>query len=282
MQKNLKTVSGAELWIALTLCGAIIAAWIIVQLNDNRPADAVSFAPVWLPLIASLIAASGIIRLNDNSRWLRMQQMLRYTGLFLLVWAANGLPLDLLRLTPLMPFDIDWPGTMIKIFSLLAAIMFIRFTVIHHDAHGSTHAGKWSGYAAFLLALPYPVLRTIWAFGGSTGLLEPGAAGVGFLPWLASIPWLLASILSLLLILTPRWMPRGLLLTGGWFATGVVAMIGPAACWSLFTKIVTGADLGPEAGIKFWIPCLFYGSWLLWAIAAGAATRSYQLRSAGA
>jgi len=30
-----------------------------------------------------------------------------------------------------------------------------------------------------------------------------------------------------------------------------------------------------------WVPCLFYGSWLLWAIAAGGATRSYQLHSAG-
>ncbi|MGE5846364.1 MAG: hypothetical protein ACM34O_06540 [Ignavibacteria bacterium] len=30
-----------------------------------------------------------------------------------------------------------------------------------------------------------------------------------------------------------------------------------------------------------WVPCLFYGSWLLWAITAGAATRSYQIRSAG-
>jgi hypothetical protein len=29
-----------------------------------------------------------------------------------------------------------------------------------------------------------------------------------------------------------------------------------------------------------WVPGLFYGSWLLWPIAAGAATRSYQLRSA--
>jgi len=28
-----------------------------------------------------------------------------------------------------------------------------------------------------------------------------------------------------------------------------------------------------------WVPYLFYTSWFLWAIAAGAATRSYQLRS---
>ncbi len=32
-------------------------------------------------------------------------------------------------------------------------------------------------------------------------------------------------------------------------------------------------------GISFWVPCLFYGSWFLWAIVAAFATRSYQLRT---
>ena len=103
----------------------------------------------------------------------------------------------------------------------------------------------------------------------------PGAAGRGW----ASIPWLLAAALSLLLVPTWRWMPRRLLLAAGWFATAVVAMIGPAACWSLVSALVGGRDLGLE-GIATWVLGLFYGSWLLWAIAAGAATRSYQLRSA--
>jgi hypothetical protein len=107
----------------------------------------------------------------------------------------------------------------------------------------------------------------------------PGAAGQGFVPWLACTPWLLAAALSLLLASTPRWMPRRLLLAAGWSATAVVAMIGPAACWALVAKLVVGGDLGLE-GIATWVPGLFYGSWLLWAIAAGAATRSYQLRSA--
>ena len=31
-----------------------------------------------------------------------------------------------------------------------------------------------------------------------------------------------------------------------------------------------------------WVFGLFYGSWLLWAIAAGAATRAYQVRTADA
>jgi hypothetical protein len=74
-------------------------------------------------------------------------------------------------------------------------------------------------------------------------------------------------------------MPRRLLLLAGWSATAMVAMVGPAACWSLMTRLVEGDDLG-ISGIATWVLGLFYGSWLLWAIAAGAATRSYQLRTA--
>ena len=114
---------------------------------------------------------------------------------------------------------------------------------------------------------------------GRSGSCRPGAAGQGWAPWLACIPWLLAAALSLLLVSTWRWPPRRLLLAAGWSATAVVAMIGPAACWSLVTTLVGGRDPGLD-GIATWVPCLFYGSWLLWAIAAGAATRSYQLRIA--
>ena len=73
-------------------------------------------------------------------------------------------------------------------------------------------------------------------------------------------------------------MPRRLLLAAGWSATVVVATFGPAACWSLVSGLIAGdADFGGMAG---WVFALVYGSWFLWAIAAGAATRSYQLRSA--
>jgi hypothetical protein len=95
-----------------------------------------------------------------------------------------------------------------------------------------------------------------------------------------AIPWLLAAALSLLLVPTWRWMPRRLLLAAGWFATAVVALIGPAACWSLVKMLVVSGDPGTRGGIAVWVFGLFYGSWLLWAMAAGAATRSYQLRTA--
>ena len=122
-----------------------------------------------------------------------------------------------------------------------------------------------------MLALPYPVLRTNWALGGTLGLEWPGAAGHGFLPLLSAIPWLLAAALSLLLVSTSRWMPRRLLLAAGWSATAIVAMIGPVACWSVVSACRHGGAVAPR-GSRSWVFGLFYGSWFLWAMAAGAAT----------
>ena len=130
-----------------------------------------------------------------------------------------------------------------------------------------------------MLALPYPLLKSWWALGGTLGLSRADIVGHGFdTLWLPSIPWLLAAILSLLLVPTRRRIPRWMLLTAGWVATAVIANVGLAACWALVAANVSGSP-GPE-GMATWVTPLFYGSWLLFAVAIGAATRSYQLRSA--
>jgi hypothetical protein len=110
--------------------------------------------------------------------------------------------------------------------ALAAAVVLARLALARPAASASTRVASWYGYAAFVLALPYPVLRTHWALGGTLGLSRPGAA-----------------------------------------------------CWVMVTTLASGRDTGVK-GIAVWVPCLFYGSWLLFAIAEGAATRSYQLRSA--
>jgi len=126
------------------------------------------------------------------------------------------------------------------------------------------------------LALPF--LRLCWAFGGIIGLTHPGAAGTGFAPLIIAIPWMMAAVLSLLMVSSPHWIPRRLLLAAGWTATIIVAMIGPAAFWMIITSLIKGGAEGPE-GMAGWVPLLFYSSWFLFALAIRAATRSYQLRT---
>jgi len=277
-QSSYKQGSKSGQLIALALCVAVIAATVVKQFVHNQPDYAGTFAPNWIPLVAAGFAAAGIYGLNGSPRWHRVQRSLLWSGLMLMIWTANGLPFDLLRMTPLMPLGVDWPGLATRTLALAAAIMLAHLALALPDTPATTRAASWYGYAAFALALPYPVLRFCWALGGTVGLIYPGAAGSGFAPLLIAIPWLLAAALSLLLVSTRRWMPRRLLLAAGWSATTIVAMIGPAAFWLMITKLVEGGDLGLK-GMATWVPCLFYSSWFLWAIAAGAATRSYQLRS---
>lgn len=268
-------------WIILSLCAMLLVSSMLEQYIHYRQDHAANLSPVWIPFIAAIIAAAGIIRLNSNQRWIRVQRAMRWIGLLLLVWTANGLPFILLRISPIKSPGFDWPGLATRMLALVTAIMLGRILLAHQANSATNRSAPWFAYTAFLLALPYPVLRICWAFGGTIGITIPGAAGTGFAPLLFAVPWMLAAALSLFLISPPGWMPRQLLLIAGWTATVIVAMIGPLACWFLVTQLITGTLRVPE-GMKIWVPCLFYGSWFLWALAAGAATRSYQLRSAGA
>ncbi len=151
--------SRAEPRIALTLCTAVFAAGALAPLVPDRPAYARAFAPQWIPLVAAALAAAGIIGVHGRPPWLRIRRALLWIGLLLMVWAANGLPLDLLRLTPLMPFPVDWPGMVTKTLALAAAVVLAHLTLARPTAPAAAPA-TWYGYAAFVLALPYPVLRT--------------------------------------------------------------------------------------------------------------------------
>jgi hypothetical protein len=273
--------SRVERWVALALCAAVLGAGTVEHLVRTGPAHAGTFAPGGIPIAAAALAAAGTLPLNGRPGWLRARRALHWSGLLLMVWAANGLPLDLLRVAHLIPLPVNWPGLATKTLALAAAVVLAHLALARPAAPAPARVAAWYGYAAFVLALPYPVLRTNWALGGTLGLGWPGAAGHGWAPWLLSIPWLAAAAVSLLLVPTWRWVPRRLLLTAGWSATAIVAMVGPAACWALVIALFGdgGPANGPK-GIATWVFGLLYGSWLLWAIAAGAATRSYQLRSA--
>ena len=215
-------------------------------------------------------------RPNDHPVWRRVRLALVWMGLLLTVWVAKGLPFDLLRLTPLIPLPVDWLGMATRTVALAAAILLARLALALPADAASTRPARWYGYAAFALALPYPVLRTWWALGGGAGLTRPGAAGHGFAPLLLAIPWVLAAALSLLLVPRCR-VPRRLLLAAGWSATAIVGMIGLAACSPLINPPAGGRN--PEIGIATWV---FGPSTSVAALGLGrrCSHALYQLRSA--
>ena len=282
--------SRVEPWIGLAICAAVVVGWAIQQLVPNQPDAVQAFAaPDRLPLAAAAFAAAAIVPINGSAPWLRIRQALCWVALLLMMWAANGLPFDLLTAAGLVGHrsasgaivlsTLYWPGLATRAFAFAAALVLARLALARPAAPASIHPAAWYGYAAFVLALPYPVLRLHWALGGTLGLMASGAAGEGWEPLLIAIPWAMAAVLSLFLVSPPPWLPRRLLLAAGWSATAIVAMIGPAAIWAFVSALASGGDTG-SGDIAVWVFGLFYGSWFLWAIAGGAATRSYQLRSA--
>jgi hypothetical protein len=278
-------ISKAELWITVALCIAVLTASALKQFVFNSAASGHSLAPEWLTFIAAGTAIAGVIRWNGRLQKLRLQRVFLWGGLLLMVWVANGLLFDLLTLVGLIGDPVTgrlasvyWPGLTTHALALAATVMLARLALARPATYSSTATTTWYAYAAFVLALPYPVFRILWALGGTMGIIKQGQAGQGYEPLLIAIPWLLAAVISLLLISPRKWIPRQLLLVAGWTATAIVAMIGPSAFWTMITKIGSHNFSGP-IGMSMWVPCLFYTSWFLWALAAGAATRSYQLRT---
>jgi hypothetical protein len=276
-------------WIALACCAGIALGWAAQRLVPNQEDVGRASVPDWLPLVAAGVAAAGAILPAESHPWRSFGRALRVVGLLLLVSAASGLPFDLLTMAGLIGHrtasgeivisTVYWPGLATRAFALAAAVLLAR-VVLARPANAASNAPRWFGYAAFVLALPYPVLRVHWALGGTLGITSPGAAGVGWDPLLIAFPWALAAVLSLMLVSPPPWMPRRLLLAAGWTATVIVAMIGPAAFWGFVAALVGGSVTTGD--IEVWVFGLFYGSWFLWAVLGGAATRAYQLRTATA
>jgi hypothetical protein len=276
-----------ERWIGLALCAVLGVAWAAGRTSPDAPAGGPVFAPAWLGLVAAAVGGAGLLPVRGAATR-RPQAALRWLGLLLLVWAANGLPFDALTAAgligrptasgELVVATVWWPGLVTRAVALGTAIV-VGHIAFARPASPPSHA-RLAGWAlaAFVLAMPYPVLRLHWALGGPIGLVSPGAAGEGFEPLVIAIPWVAAAILSLVLAADRPGPGRGLVVAAGWIAAAVVATIGPAALWSIVRAVADGTATRQD-GIEPWVFALFYGSWFLWAVAGGAATRAYQLRT---
>lgn len=283
MEQSVNTknrITGGE-WIAVALCIAVLIAWVLQNFIFTGNTRVVS--PVWLQPVAAVLGALGVMRLSSG--WERLWKALYLIGLLFMVWAANKVLFDFLTMAGLigdpatgLRARVDWPGTISRVIAFAAAVALAR-QALKEPGPGKAAPASWYGYAAFVLALPYPLFRIIWALGGTPGIAHRGDAGEGFEPLILAIPWILAGVLSLLLVSPRKWISRRLLLVAGWTATAIVASIGPIALWSMITALASGKGQA-NSEIATWVFFLFYTSWFLWAIAAFAATRSYQLRSA--
>ncbi|MEV0701578.1 hypothetical protein AB0I53_27210 [Saccharopolyspora sp. NPDC050389] len=248
-----------------------------------------------------LAAAAGVLGAALLMSPLRARVLVAINGaaVLLLLWAAGGILFDLLRLFGLMGFPPDWPMFATRAFALTSAILLVRATILRFRALTGACARcggpassppRWLGYLGVLFALPYPVIKTNWALGGTIGLDYPDLARDGFTSgWLVVPAALIGIVLSLALVhrwgrIWPRWVPglagrptpRGLLLFGGWFGTGLLFTMGPAGFASVVADLISGTSSSSIAGMHYWPGALFYVSWMCWALALGPSVYLYQ------
>lgn len=265
--------------------------------------------PSWVTPAAAALAILGAVAMTAPHRYLRVVLALNGVALTLLVWAAGGVLFDIVMTISwlVVPdfFMPDWPSGAARGLSLVTALLSFRATVryrrcvrgecVRCGQSPSTPPIRqrlWLGYAAFLLGLPYPILKTHWALGGTIGLDYPNPARDGFTSgWLVVPAALVGLVLSLALVhrwgrIWPRWVPglagkptpRGLLLFGGWFGTGLLLTMGFPGIAEILQSL-EGRPTPPVEGMHEWPSTLFYASWFLWGLVFAPATRLYQLRT---
>ncbi|MFI6392789.1 hypothetical protein [Nonomuraea sp. NPDC050540] len=227
------------------------------------------FAPHWVSLLAAVVGAVFVIRPHP-------------AGLLpavLLLWSAGGVVLDGFRaffaVTGIPAGDfarVDWPGMASRGLSLtgcalLGAVLLPRLRV---------PGGAWLGYSAFAIGFVYPMAKLYWSLGGS--LLRPVGYDEGF-PAGELFMLLIGAVGSLALVQGwGRRLPRRLVLTGGWAGAAMLTTMGAMSVFGTLSQML-GLTEGP---VPLSDPAavvtvgLVYGSWLLFGLAVGAATLSYQ------
>jgi hypothetical protein len=124
---------------------------------------------------------------------------------------------------------------------------------------------RWPAVVAVVFALPYPVLRIVWALGGTLGTtgdpldLDPAVA------WGAVVAGVTLVAFALVLVVGrgPMW-ARALFGLGGLVLGSALTVIGGLAAAVAGSTLATdGLQSSPGAGLMTWTFLLVYGSWFV-------------------
>jgi hypothetical protein len=251
------------------------------------------FAPTEVTAFTSILGIIVILlMMNWNHRGLvhRFIILLAAFGTcILLIWSSGGIIFDVLRTAaiigvPGLPPFVDWVGFGTRAISLMTAILLAITTVnfrrtsrdpsvVVEYIKMESHSKKWFGYAAFVLSLPYPILKIYFSFGGNlAGVHESGHhAAYGEIVLFGA-----NALLSLALV--QKWgriFPRWVLIVGGWTATCATVPFGFLAIFGSLMQLI-GFDGPIPSDESAWLVSLVYGEWLFLGLATGAATWIFQ------
>ncbi|MFD0771828.1 hypothetical protein ACFQZ1_24165 [Bacillus sp. CGMCC 1.60114] len=280
-----------QMWSTFAASALTFVAVIFKLFFSNGDDYTKGFAPTE---ITALTAILGIIVSLLMIGWNYRRLLPRFIVLIvawgtciLLIWSSGGIIFDVLRTvailgTPGLPPIVDWIGFATRAISLMTAILLALTTVkfqhasrdmVNYIIKMESHSKKWFGYAAFVLSLPYPLLKIYLSFGGSLAGIHASGHHAAY----GEIVLFGANAL-LSLALVQKWgriFPRWILLVGGWTATCATVPFGFLAIFGSLMQLL-GFDGPIPLDNSAWLVALVYGEWLFLGITTGAATWIYQ------
>lgn len=280
---------------ALTVAAAGAAITVLSTQVDDQTLDyGVGIVPTVVPwLAAGLSIVLAIVGSSERLSSSSGTSVLMGALGVLTAWSVTMLPFDALRVVRLVPLPLSGWGVVLRVLLLVAATTALvpvlraqRARMERCSTCGRVVPGRldamprWPAVVALIFALPYPVLRVVWALGGTFGTtgepldLEPTVA------WGAAIAGLgLVGFAVLLLVgKGPSW-ARALFGLGGLLAgTGLTVIGALAASLALTTLAADGLDASPGSGLAAWTFLIVYGSWFVAGLGVLAASWRYWAR----
>ncbi len=265
---------------ALAVAAAVAATLVLATQATGEMLDySVGIVPPVVPgLAAGLAVAMAALGLSERRASSAAGSLLLGALVIVTAWSITMLPFDLLRIVGLVPLPLSGLGLGLRLLLLIAGAAALvpalrarrarqeRCPACRRVLPGTLdRMPRWTAGVAVVFALPYPVLRTVWALGGTFGTtgepldLDPAVA------WGAAIVgWALVAFTVVLLVgRGPRW-ARALLGLGGLVAGLALAVNGGLAATLAVTVLATeGLQSSQGDELMTWTFVLVYGSWFV-------------------
>jgi hypothetical protein len=281
---------------ALTVAAAGAAAVVLAtQTTDEMLDYGVGIVPAVVPwLAACLSVALAVLGLSERRAMSAAGSVLLGTLVVVTAWSVTILPFDVLRIVGLIPLPLSGWGLGMRLLLFVAGASAVVPVLRVRQARQQRCPAclrvlpgrldmmpRWPAVVAVVFALPYPVLRTVWALGGTFGTtgepldLDPALA------WGVAVAGstLVAFAVLLLVGRGPRW-ARALFGLGGLVAGAALTVNGGLAATLALTIIATeGLQASPAgADLPAWTFLVVYGSWFVAGLGVVAASWRYWAR----
>jgi hypothetical protein len=249
------------------------------QVDDETLDYGVGIVPAVVPwLSACLSVVLAVVGLSERRASSSAGSVLIGALGVLTAWSVAMLPIDALRVVQLVPLPLSGWGLVLRVLLLAAATGALvpamkarrarleRCPACRRVLPGKLDAvPRWPAVVAVVFALPYPVLRIVWALGGTFGTtgepldLDPAIAWGAVIVGAA----LVAFAVALLIGRGPLW-ARALFGLGGLLLGVALAVMGGLAATLALTMLATeGPGSSPGSGLATGTFLLVYGSWFV-------------------